>query len=61
MSTQSTQPVPDDALRRAMEIHRRLEKEYGLDFLNLREDLVSRAEAEDAAATQTPPQKPREG
>lgn len=59
----STQPLPDDPMERALEIHRRLAKEYNLDFLNLREDLAARAEEEDAAAGRTPhpAQAPREG
>ena len=45
----SNQPPSDEAMQRALEIHRRLAKEYNLDFLNLREDLTARAEQEDAA------------
>ncbi len=45
----SNQPPSDDAMQRALEIHRRLSKEYNLDFLNLREDIAARAEQEEAA------------
>lgn len=50
----STEPKPpaggdDDAMARAMEIHRRLQREYNWDFLRVREDLGAEAEARDAA------------
>lgn len=58
MTTHSSQPAPpngpDDALQRALEIHRRLQTEYGWDFMNTGAEIAARAEQAERAAK--PPQ-----